>query len=624
MSRPKDLANNLVLPTILFAALGGMSWAVRGTRGFGGGAGCIFAGVLWGVAWWYLARSTSQPPRRRYASGWIVVALVMGMAISGERGWMQWSHFFSGKLYTDHANGQFVPISRAYGFLWLFLAGMPWAGISACFVAWSGSLRETRIWHWLGRIAIGLACGTLLGLLLVKYPQFFLPLYSSISDKYQDLQANPDLRRVIEDCRLAMVHVGFYLGFLLFELLRRDWKNAGLIATVGLLNGIGWAALQNWKWAPEVFEDMQFAWWRCWESSGGISIGLAFGIAYYLFNGKMPEAERLQVGARRSLLGPNFEWFLVFGTLASLLAVYLDELVGPRDSVGLTRLELPEQIAPALVAHFNAWGSWYCAAAIAFATLYYFAYRGTTVDGAREKRGWVGWLTRVEWGAALISLGFIIPLFADLRLREWLYRLLGWELPQDSQLPEISDELIWFRLACVALVSLAGVAWYFARRKAFEQERSVNTPVTGDPNLERLGVYLGILAGLCLSIYNGTNGFFKVYGDSAENGWLWNYVGPVYFLLLLGVLSWILIRPLPRNFRGDLHPRAYGLVWLVLLVQNAIAQVVTGPPYVWKELAFSLYYLLLLTISGLIVFHLHTLRTLPSAPQKSKPAPARG
>jgi hypothetical protein len=75
-NRP-DLANDLVLPTVLFAALGAISWAVRGCRGFGGGAGCSFAGVLWGAAWWYCARDPVREPSRRYASGWIVLALTL-------------------------------------------------------------------------------------------------------------------------------------------------------------------------------------------------------------------------------------------------------------------------------------------------------------------------------------------------------------------------------------------------------------------------------------------------------------------------------------------------------------------------------------------------------------------
>ncbi len=51
----RDWAHDLVLPTLLFAALGGMTWAVRGCSGFGAVPGCVFAGVMWGAAWWFLA-----------------------------------------------------------------------------------------------------------------------------------------------------------------------------------------------------------------------------------------------------------------------------------------------------------------------------------------------------------------------------------------------------------------------------------------------------------------------------------------------------------------------------------------------------------------------------------------
>ncbi len=51
-----DLTHDLVLPTLLFAALGGMTWAVRGCSGFGAIPGCLFAGVTWGAASWYISR----------------------------------------------------------------------------------------------------------------------------------------------------------------------------------------------------------------------------------------------------------------------------------------------------------------------------------------------------------------------------------------------------------------------------------------------------------------------------------------------------------------------------------------------------------------------------------------
>lgn len=50
------LTHDLLLPALLFGALGGMTWAVRGCSGFGASAGRIFAGVALGAAWWFIAR----------------------------------------------------------------------------------------------------------------------------------------------------------------------------------------------------------------------------------------------------------------------------------------------------------------------------------------------------------------------------------------------------------------------------------------------------------------------------------------------------------------------------------------------------------------------------------------
>lgn len=138
-------------------------------------------------------------------------------------------------------------------------------------------------------VACGIGMLYLARILFDNFPEVFLPLYKPMKAQYQDLQANPNLRRLINDNRAAIMHLGFYLGFLLYEVIRRDWKNVKLILTVGLVNGLGWAVCQNWKWAPGIWPHVHFNWWRCWESSGGISIGVAYGLAYYLVNCRSPE-----------------------------------------------------------------------------------------------------------------------------------------------------------------------------------------------------------------------------------------------------------------------------------------------------------------------------------------------
>jgi len=422
------LAKDLVLPTALFASLGGMTWAVRGCSGFGGSAGCLFAGVIWGAAWWFIAREPGPIQSRRYASGWIILALAVGIAISGNRGWMQWPSFFEGRLQTNTPKGEFVPIPRAYGFLWLFIAGVPWAGIGACLLAWCAAGQRMRAQDWLARLGLAFGSALVARILFDHLPQLFLPLHDQLSAQYADLNANPNLRRLINDNRNAIIHLGFYLGCLVYEIARRDRKNAILILTVGLLNGIGWSLLQNWSWAKKFWPAANFNFWRCWESSGGISIGIAYGVAYYLVNRRMSDEER--------------------------------------------------------------------------------AAAGTSLNNAH-------------------------------------------------------------------------------------------------PNLERFAAYFGLLLGLGLSIKNGLKGWANIYlGNEVHwNTILWQIIGP---LLVVGIIALILLvrfRPLPRGFEGDVFPHAYGLVWLVLLTQNVIAQLVTGPWSAWSEATFSLYYALLFVISAVIIYH---------------------
>jgi hypothetical protein len=430
----RDLAHDLILPTLLFVVLGAMTWAIRGCSGFGAVNGCVFAGVTWGVAWWFLAREPDGRQSRPYASGWIILALTAGIGIAGNRGWMQWPSFFDGRLQTNSAEGKWVPIPREYGFLWLFIAGVPWAGLGACMLAWCGSHRPAGPAAWCLRILCGIGMACLARFLFDHLPEVFLPLYKSMHEQYADARANPNLRRLINDNRAAITHLGLYLGWLLFEAGRKDWRSVKLIVTVGLANGLGWAACQNWRWAAGIWPGANFNFWRCWESSGGISIGLACGLAFYWANRPLPEAERLRLGMR-----------------------------------------------------------------------------------------------------------------------------LG----------------------------------------------------NGSPNLERFGAYLGLLFGLGLSIKNGLKGWANIYVGNEEH-WdqvLWRTIGPLMLLCLAAVIARIRSRPIPRGFEFDLFPHAYRLIWLVLIVQNLIAQLVTGPLGEWNEMAFSIYYALLFCISAVIVHHYHCIHS---------------
>jgi hypothetical protein len=566
----QDLVHDLLLPTLLFAALGGMVWAVRGCSGFGALNGCVFAGVTWGAAWWFIAREPSGQQSRRYASGWIILALTVGIGLSGARGWMQWPSFFNGHLQTNYEQGKWVPIPRSYGFIWLFIAGVPWAGIGACLLAWCGSRRPTRAWQWALRLACGFGVSYIAVYLFNHFPEIFLPLYKTMKAQYLDVQSNPNLRRLTGDNRAALQHLGFYLGFLLFEVGRRDWKNVKLILTVGLVNGLGWAACQNWQWAARVWPDGHFNFWRCWESTGGISIGIAYGLAYYVANRKMPAEEKTLQEERLAGGRLNLEWLGVYLLLLLALALFF---------------------VPAL---HGGWGRLYFTLGGAFAIGYYLLNRAKE-QGNKIVLGEDSYLERVLLGVYILAVVaafgvFFTPTYAG------------------------SLRVVFFTLACGF-----GIGNYLLKRGRDAGTKFLSRE---DPNLERLGAYLGLLLGLGMSIRNGLKGWFNIYKENERywDGVLWQIAGPVLLACLIAILVWLLRRPLPRGFPGDAFPHAYGLIWLVLIVQNAIAQLITGPHSSWPETAFAIYYLLLFFITAVIIYHFHYMKTRRVAPE---PAPHR-
>ena len=73
--------------------------------------------------------------------------------------------------------------------------------------------------------------------------------------------------------------------------------------------------LQNWKWATKVWPGTIFNFGRCWEVSGGISIGIGFGVAYYLVNRRRSPAEIAAENSPLAGVGPWGEWLLASGLL---------------------------------------------------------------------------------------------------------------------------------------------------------------------------------------------------------------------------------------------------------------------------------------------------------------------
>jgi hypothetical protein len=217
------------------------------------------------------------------------------------------------------------------------------------------------------------------------------------------------------------------------------------------------------------------------------------------------------------------------------------------------------------------------------------------------------YLARRASGAGLVVL-LTILLVAGM-----LARTIVGVFPQSlaAQLPTSRRGwlLVWEVYSGVVLA--LGLFCYLLWFSSLEKEKQTNTPIDGDPSLERLGLALGLLIGLGISLTQGLKGWFNIYKGS-ENYWdrlQWQYFGWIFLALLLAIGAKLLFRPLPRDFRGNPFRHAYTLMWLVLIVQNSIAQLITGPLTSWTEVAFSIYYALLFAITAVIVIHFHSLKT---------------
>jgi len=649
LRRHDDLVHDFFLPILLFAALGAMSWAVRGSSGYGSAKGCIFAGVLWGAAWWFIARNPAGPTARRYASGWVILALAVGIGLSGARGWAQWSNFFAGELQTSTDPYQSVPIAPIYGFVWLFIAGMPWAGIGACLLAWTGAEKPLAAWQWSVRLFCAFGGAYFASWLFETYPQWFLPLYDTMKDRYADATANPNLQRVINDNGAALRHLGFYLGCLLFELGRRDWKNVTLIGTVGLVNGLGWSLLQNWHWAKALWPNMENL-WRGWETSGGISIGIALGLAYYLVNRRTAPCACAKTPARtgfpifgvgsmifmmvillwyvvanaRSLFSAEWAAHLPFcAVLLYGLGLYFwrlratllgtaeaNESAIPKLGVWAVHFGLMALVAWFMMGPLEPFGApdaatpWWArfdylfvGATVLYGALFFVtALWKTLTVRPEEKESIAPFFQRypnLDWLAVYLSLTIIACSFLRGEIPAWK----GWLWIAQETPPA------WIGSLGLACLVLFGVVWcalsYFSPRE-------------GDGGLDRFAVHLGLLFGLGLSIKNGTRGWANNHLDGHEDMWgdlYWRYIGPAMLLALVVIVGLALVRRFMAPKEGDPVPHAWAFMALALVVQNTLAHVVTGPLTNWNEAIFNLYYLLLFFLTAVILYHYHFIQT---------------
>ena len=269
---------NYLLIALILGWMGAFFWAIRGTGGFGGETGGALAGLGWATLWLGLSQLLGDADRRPYGNGKAFAAITFGIAIGGFTGYGVYIAWINGQYQMNHKLHR--EIAPWTGYAMLFLCGLHWGGVTGALLSWCAPTKPIGWIGWIGRIVSGVVGATLAVRMVQWFPEWFLPFYSE--GYYQNEEYVTSIR-ALRSAPNVMQHVGLFLGFFLFEIARRDWRAVKLMLVMSLGFAIPFAIGGHWHTLHKI-SDLQISWWKNWEMTIGMGGGLAFGLAFYLFN----------------------------------------------------------------------------------------------------------------------------------------------------------------------------------------------------------------------------------------------------------------------------------------------------------------------------------------------------
>ncbi len=287
------------LAAAVMCLMGGYYWAIRGTGGYGGETGGALAGLGWALLWYAFSRWGGEGGRRPYASAWMVVAISMGIALGGMTGYGVYISWVRGLFHLNYPESPRA-VGAWTGYAMLFICGLHWGGNTGAFMAWCAPQKPLGPGGKWMRFASGVAGAVAAAVFVRAFPQLFLPYYG---EGIYAVEANETCVRALGSLHTIAPHVGLFLGFLAFELARGDRRAAAMMITMALGFALPFTIGAYWH----TFQDspLRIGWWKNWEMSIGLGGGLAFGLAFFLFN--QPD------GTPAPALGPKSRIFFLTG-----------------------------------------------------------------------------------------------------------------------------------------------------------------------------------------------------------------------------------------------------------------------------------------------------------------------
>lgn len=296
---------------VIMGFMGAFFWAIRGTTGFGGSQGAALAGLGWAMLWYIFCHCDGQAGIRPYGSLRTIAAITFGAAFGGMTGYGVYTAWVQGHFYLNHPDG-LREVGAWTGYLALFLCGLHWGGNAGVFLAWCAPRRAPGLRGWLLRIAAGLLGALIAGIIVRYFPHWFLPFYA---EGVYEVEEYRTCQRAVGSLRNIAPHVGLFLGFLIFEICRRDWRAVAVMLIMSLGFAVSFSA-GGW-WHTFHGSALSLGWWKNWEMSIGLGGGLAYGLVFYLFNQAAPGETRPQPRGRERFWGAAFPIWIVLGSIVA-------------------------------------------------------------------------------------------------------------------------------------------------------------------------------------------------------------------------------------------------------------------------------------------------------------------
>ena len=158
-------SGEVFLVMLLFASMGAITWAIRGTNGWSGIDGTIVPGMTWGVLWWYVCW------RRGIDARGVPLWLAIGIALGGEWGYGQYVSWIRG---TFHVGDEVAPIAPWIGYSWFANCGIAWGAPGGIALGWALAGRKT-LGIWLARLTVPVGAALLARGVVQTWPWMFFP-----------------------------------------------------------------------------------------------------------------------------------------------------------------------------------------------------------------------------------------------------------------------------------------------------------------------------------------------------------------------------------------------------------------------------------------------------------------